>query len=411
MPRRVSKDRTEAAIAELNKVRSEWLRRPNVSAVDVGFKIRERELTDELAVRVHVKRKLPPEALASYEIFTTSDNPESVGAFPIDVIEADYAPGAHHREVLAPEAVDRQSRVDPLVAGISIGNPRVTAGTLGAIVWDRDTCDVLMLSNWHILCGSASCAAGEDIWQPGRFDGGTSSDTVAELLRWQLNADADAAVARLNGARGHTRDVLEWNPITGVEEGVLGMNVVKSGRSTGFTEGLIDGVSLSTTLNYGGGIVQTFSDQLHIVPRAPWPAVDYELSSGGDSGSVWISEASNRAVGLHFAGEVDSSPTAEHAVANRMEKVADLMNISFTPLFCTPDPDPPTWDEDRIRDLIRRIICRYYPWLCGAFPQAPQATSGCGCGNRHAAPHAVGYPGVNVEALVEEALAEIRRQS
>ena len=188
------------------------------------------------------------------------------------------------------------------------------------------------------------------------------------------------------------------------------MRVSKSGRTTGVTEGLIDGVSLTTTLRYRSGPVQTFNDQIHIVPR-PGAPPDDEISLGGDSGSVWIDDANNRAVGLHFAGEVGAAP--EHAVANRMEVVAEKLNFSFTPVF-----SPPPIDEDRQRDLIRRIICLRFPWLCGRFPffgpqaAAPQATTGCSCGGQQAADpggFANFAAGLSVDELVEEILAEMRK--
>ena len=135
------------------------------------------------------------------------------------------------------------------------------------------------------------------------------------------------------------------------------MNVVKSGRTTSVTEGIIDGVGLSTRLNYGGGTVQSFRDQIHIVPRPPWPSVDYEVSKGGDSGSVWINEATGKAVGLHFAGETDPSPSKEHAIANRMVDVAEKLNFSFTPLFCKPRPKP---RENRLRDILRAFLMLFH---------------------------------------------------
>jgi len=85
MPKEIPDSEINAAIDELNQVREEWLKRPGVTAVDVGFKIKDGELTDELAIRVHVQRKLPPEALPEHELF-----PEHLGNFSVDVIEATY---------------------------------------------------------------------------------------------------------------------------------------------------------------------------------------------------------------------------------------------------------------------------------------------------------------------------------
>lgn len=348
MAKKVDESKVEEAVAQLDAVRSEWLRRPGVTGVDVGFKISGEELTEQLAIRVHVERKLPPEALPDYEVFTVSGQPETLGAFPIDVIEATYAPS----QVLAPveieelEAINRKGKVDPLVGGVSVGNPRITAGTLGAIVWDRTDCSVNLLSNWHVLAGSPAAVAGEPIYQPGKLDGGTAADTVATLNRFRLDQDMDAAIARLNGSRGYTRDIVGLSPIPGVEAPTLGMNVTKSGRTTEVTEGIIDGISFSGTINYSHG-PNTFHNQIHIVPKAPWPSVDYELSKGGDSGSVWINQATGKAVGLHYAGETDPAPVSEMALANPMHKVAAAsgLNFSFTPLFfCYIRPKPPWLD-------------------------------------------------------------------
>lgn len=419
MPKKPSQKKVEAAIEQLDKVRNEWLRRPNVTAVDVGFKIKDEEITDQIAIRAHVVRKLPLESLESFEVLSVSGDPHTVGEFPVDVIEAVYGPAQVPALALEPEAVDRRSRVDPLAGGVSCGNPRVTAGTLGAIVFDRNDCKPCILSNWHVLVGSPAAAAGEPIYQPGRVDGGGPADTVASLTRWRLDRDMDAALARLDGSRGHTRDILELPaPIAGVEEPALGMQVVKSGRTTGVTEGLIDGVSTSLSISYGGGVVQMFHDQIHIVPRPPWPAVPYELSLGGDSGSVWINQATSRAVGLHFAGETDPSPAAENAIANRMPVVADTLRFSFTPLFCLA---PLPFDFGDLRLILRRSLCQRYPWLCepvfrvpripipipdpGPFafdPQGAQAPAGSCCGR------AAGGAS-EIDAVLDEVLEELRR--
>jgi hypothetical protein len=87
MVKQFPESEVNAAVAELDRVRDEWLRRPGVTAVDVGYKIKDDEITDELAIRVHVRRKLPPEALEEWERF-----PEQLGRFSVDVIEADYGP-------------------------------------------------------------------------------------------------------------------------------------------------------------------------------------------------------------------------------------------------------------------------------------------------------------------------------
>ena len=85
MPKQFSQAEIAEATAELDKVRQNWLNRPGVTAVDVGYKIKDGQLTDELAIRVHVQRKLPPEALKEHDMF-----PKRLGRFSVDVIEASY---------------------------------------------------------------------------------------------------------------------------------------------------------------------------------------------------------------------------------------------------------------------------------------------------------------------------------
>lgn len=370
MPKVPTKKVVEEAIEALDGVRREWLRRPGVTAVDVGFKIKGETLTDEIAIRVHVARKVPVAELPNSEVFNeTGKTPKKVGGFPVDVIEAKYGPsGATASEPMALDdaddtaiaALERTTAFDPLIGGISCGNPRVTAGTIGAIVFDRRTCRPMILSNWHVLAGASAAAVGEGILQPGRVDGGTQ--VVATLTRMRLDSRMDAAVATLNGARGHTRDILGLGTISGIDTATLGMLVVKSGRTTGVTRGVVDGISMSVSINYGDPGVVAFANQIRIVPRAPWPAVNYEVSMGGDSGSVWLNEANNRAIGLHFAGETDPMPASENAICSPIGPIATELNFSLLPVLCPIGP--PTWPI--------LSFCERYPWICEGLIRWPR---------------------------------------
>ncbi len=85
--KKFSDEEVKDAEVELAKVRKDWLLRPGVTAIDVGYKIIGGQMQDELAVRVHVKRKRPSEQLGEGEKF-----PSQLGRFAVDVIEADYGP-------------------------------------------------------------------------------------------------------------------------------------------------------------------------------------------------------------------------------------------------------------------------------------------------------------------------------
>ncbi len=165
------------ATAVLNSVRDDWLTHEGVTAVDLGFKWSQGLMTGQLSIRVHVAQKRPAAELSEAELF-----PKEIEGIPVDVLEASYGlqllPGGAQLEV-APQA--RTTRYDPVPLGGSVGNPRITAGTLGAKVYDANTLQPMVLSNWHVFAGSQSAAPGEPIWQPGTLDGGHATDTFATL--------------------------------------------------------------------------------------------------------------------------------------------------------------------------------------------------------------------------------------
>jgi hypothetical protein len=68
----------EAASAELDKVRSEWLAKPAVTGVDVGLQ----RGGDGLSIRVYVSSEDSIE-----EAF-----PERIGRFPVEVVKATFGP-------------------------------------------------------------------------------------------------------------------------------------------------------------------------------------------------------------------------------------------------------------------------------------------------------------------------------
>jgi endonuclease G len=109
------------------------------------------------------------------------------------------------------------------------------------------------------------------------------------------------------------------------------MMVWKSGRSTGFTEGFVDGVKMVVPLSYRHVGLKILEEVFRIVPRPG--ARNEEISIGGDSGSVWVDEQSGKAVGLHFAGEVADLP--EHALAHDIGLVIESLRIRL------PAQEPP----------------------------------------------------------------------
>jgi hypothetical protein len=148
------------------------LRRRGVVGVAVGYKNFKEQSTDELAVTILVEQKKPVEALQPEDLI-----PSSLEGARTDVIEVG-------RLVALDNPRDRFRPTIP--GGVSIGHYKVTAGTIGAMVFDRDTGEPLILSNNHVLANSNDALIGDVILQPGPTDhGARPDDTVAQLSRFE----------------------------------------------------------------------------------------------------------------------------------------------------------------------------------------------------------------------------------
>jgi hypothetical protein len=75
------------------------------------------------------------------------------------------------------------------------------------------------------------------------------------------------------------------------------MQVGKSGRTTQLTRGGVTAVNVTINVNFGGGRVARFTNQIAV--RTPGS----NFSAGGDSGSlIWSWDARRAPVALLFAG-------------------------------------------------------------------------------------------------------------
>lgn len=309
-----------AATAKVKREFAETLRLfPNVTGVGVGYRIRNNETTDEVCIRVYVSRKLPLDRLRAEDVI-----PRSVGGVAVDVIEAEFVPFA---ALTLQERAGEQLGVQ---AGISIGGLRVTAGTLGAVVSDAAGRDVV-LSNWHVLCGSLNARPGERILQPGLYDYGTVGDTFARLKAFALTARLDAACAVMDGHRFQSAEHagLGRRPL-GMVGPTLGTHVVKSGRTTGVTNGRIADIDADVFVtDYPGGYGD-FNGQIIVEPFDR----SVPFSRPGDSGSVVLA-VNGAAVGLLFAGSVEAGRT----ILNPISDVAIALGLDFGvhPLPCERD--------------------------------------------------------------------------
>jgi hypothetical protein len=281
----------------LGACRIELLSYPGVHYVDIGYKYINGYLTPEIAVRLHVYRKRPRFTIPASQIL-----PDRIQTIATDVIQS-------NRRLEPATGSSRDIRVNPLLGGVAIRNIRNNLlGTLGAIVTDRTTKALVGLSNFHVLVGDGG-QKGDAVTQPATTN---LTDIIGSVTRW--DETLDCAICTLNSSRMLSQRIIDIPVIPpGIKEPLLGMSLVKSGRTTGKTYGIIDGVS---------------NDEFTIIPFHTNDPIN-EISAPGDSGSLWLEMDGYSAIGLHYAGEKDPSPQAERAWAKKFVKVAEVLQLSL----------------------------------------------------------------------------------
>jgi len=79
---------------------------------------------------------------------------------------------------------DTTARYRPAPIGVSTGHPDITAGTIGCRVTDGT--NVYALSNNHVYANSNEASIGDNVLQPGSFDGGTDpGDAIGTLFDFE----------------------------------------------------------------------------------------------------------------------------------------------------------------------------------------------------------------------------------
>jgi len=324
----------------LHRVCHDLLKKQNVVATGIGYKISAGEKSPNLSIICSVEKKCPKAQLGHKDFI-----PQQVDGITTDVVETGRirALSAHRQ------------RHRPAPGGVSIGHRDITAGTFGCMV--KKNGQRVILSNNHVLANSNTARIGDAILQPGQHDGGKfPDDHIADLLEFipislsggiglpsdcpignrfalVLNRFAaiagsrtrlqairvqaednlvDAAIAKPLDDSDISADILDIGAIAGMTQGLLGMAIQKSGRTTEYTTGTIDQVDVTVNVQYGGGQVGRFTDQILAGP----------MSQGGDSGSA-VLDNDNNLVGLLFAGSDTTT------IINRMDNVFSALGLSL----------------------------------------------------------------------------------
>ena len=288
-----------------------------VEGTAIGFNEKNR-----LAVKVFVAR------------WDVTGIPKKLDDVPVQVVvsgkfyaltKPESPPGLKKNE----EAVDPTARFDrPVPIGVSTGHLDITAGTIGCRVTNRSK--VYALSNNHVYANCNWAHKGDNVLQPGAYDGGTDpDDAIGSLSAFQEidfgdgdnTIDAAIAISSTDLLDNATPSDGYGIPKSETIEAVVGQTVKKYGRTTGLTKGRVYAINATVNVGYDSGVA-CFNGQIVITPRS--------FSAGGDSGSLVVFDGKRKTmaddrkpIGLLFAGG------GRFTIANPIEPVLETFGVDI----------------------------------------------------------------------------------
>lgn len=315
----------QAAIAAQERHTEALMRRPGVLGTAVG---------------------LLPNGRAAVRVFVLDATPREIPA-ALDNVPVDVRVTGRLNALSDPTV-----RLRPAPVGFSVGHPLITAGTIGARVVNSSG-QLFVLSNNHVLAASNQGSIGDPILQPGPFDGGTSSDQIATLAAFRAidfsgaSNFMDAAIALSDASVLHNATPVDdgygvpgsrifndadANGVFDDRTRLLGLDVMKYGRTTKLTRGSVTGINATVDICYEVVFIfctrsARFADQIVIGQSG--------FSDGGDSGSLIVADNADRnPVGLLFAG------SATETIANRIDLVLNQFGVAVDGDGSAPPPPP-----------------------------------------------------------------------
>lgn len=324
-------------------VRTDLESRANVVGTCRGPKRVDDRPTDEECLIVLVSEKVPEAQLDEADLIPPEVDLDD-GRVRTDVQEV----GDVRSQATATQPAqqpDRKRRWRPAPAGVSLGHPEITAGTLGSPPIETEDGRTVVVTNAHVAAPIGVAEVGDDVLQPGPADGGTAADAIgtladaAEIARDEPNTTDSALVAV--DPSNVTGSVLGVGRLAGFAEPTMDATYTKSGRTTGVTTGDLRGRDARIQ-------VRGYYDEPTV-----FEGVDVfgPMSAAGDSGSlIGIAEDEFRATDLLFAGSDRSTIavplSAVQAVHGPLEPVEEAV---------AGDPRS-TRSSWRPADTIRRLL-------------------------------------------------------
>lgn len=310
-------------------VEEEILEKEGVVGIGIGEKVSDNRVVSDESVVVFVQKKVDVKDLDEDDIVPSAveiddrdveTDVQEVGDVETLIAESGMVQSPEGEEgteevgeptepTALPDQFDPQSRTKkwrPAPAGVSVGHPNVTAGTLGTPPLRTQNGRSVFLTNTHVAAPVNNSSIGDAIIQPGTADGGTASDRIGTLVeRTEIEPKSSGRKNRTDSAlveveADHLQhDVFElWENLRGWTEPAVGRTYTKSGRTTGVTSGRL--TARNATFEISG-----------FFPSEPavFEGLDVYtgMAAGGDSGSLIGVERNDGFYGtsLLFAG----SPT------------------------------------------------------------------------------------------------------
>jgi hypothetical protein len=228
----------------------------------------------------------------------------------------------------------------PVPTGVSTGHPNITAGTIGCRVKDSAG-NVYALSNNHVYANENRASIGDNVLQPGAYDGGVDpGDAIGTLYDFEpilfgmfgVNIiDAAIALCSTGTLDNKTPDDGYGIPSSTTAAAYINQAVQKYGRTTRLTTGTVTAVNGIFLVRYSRSFAMFFG-QIVIEPGS--------FSAGGDSGSLIVTDdLACNPVGLLFAGSDTTT------IANPIDLVLLRFGVTIDDSSTEPPQNqPPTAD-------------------------------------------------------------------
>lgn len=306
----------------------------NVHATGVGVRSKNGKYTDDITLKVYVFDKVANISESIPLLTEWKGLPVDIEHLPVQLIRSPEFGGAaatlapNAAPAMAPQALKaEQQRHRPVVGGISISPLNADfVGTLGCFLRRKNvnTEQIFTLSNNHVLADVNQLPLGTKIVQPGpeappfvtkpadvfatlssfipiHFPTGPNDPTLNRFDAAIASVTNDAQIAPASILGLPRNNTPGFNP-SSVRSPEPNMRVMKVGRTTGFTRGIITATNVQgTQVNYGSvqlPRIAVFRETIEVVGDSAQP-----FSLPGDSGSVILEEATGHPIALLFAGD------------------------------------------------------------------------------------------------------------